>query len=197
MRIDPIKHTAIKFPAPVCRDCSIPMITVTSIFRHTTPDEEKLFFTSAKNVDARSVQPATAADANISSLHCRASRTPRDATAPTSPLIGGRIKVSGNKLTRVFLMTNNKDPNQKQQAKSPENSISIQEICRERPSTAVKMNVNSEQTLTEYPVARNEYKAATIESRNVHHGGSGFLAGRKRATASGLAAPAVNPSVPL
>ena len=42
MRIDPIKHTAIKFPAPVCRDCSIPMITVTSIFRHATPDEEKI-----------------------------------------------------------------------------------------------------------------------------------------------------------
>ena len=27
------------------------------------------------------------------------------------------------------------------------------------------MNLNSEQTLTEYAVARNEYKAATIEAR--------------------------------
>jgi hypothetical protein len=42
MRIDPIKRTAIKFLAPVCRDCSIPMVTVTSIFRHATPDEEKI-----------------------------------------------------------------------------------------------------------------------------------------------------------
>ena len=52
-----------------------------------------------------------------------------------------------------------------QAKKSPENSISIQAICQERPSTAVKMNLNSEQTLTEYAVARNEYKAATIEAR--------------------------------
>ena len=40
--MDPIKYTAIKFPAPVCDECSIPMVTVTSIFRHATPDVVKI-----------------------------------------------------------------------------------------------------------------------------------------------------------
>ena len=44
------------------------------------------------------------------------------------------------------------------------------------------MNLNSEQTLTEYAVARNEYKAATIEARafvecSINRARSGFLAG--------------------
>jgi predicted RNA-binding protein with PUA domain len=42
MSADPIKYTAIKFPAPVCDDCNVPMITVTSVFRHAIPHVVKI-----------------------------------------------------------------------------------------------------------------------------------------------------------
>ena len=37
-----ISYVAIKFPAPVCDDCRIPMVTVTTIFHQRTPHPVKL-----------------------------------------------------------------------------------------------------------------------------------------------------------
>ena len=56
------------------------------------------------------------------------------------------------------------------------------------------MNLNSEQTLTEYAVARSGYKAATIEARVAPR--TRAIQDGERAPASGLATPAINPSVP-
>jgi hypothetical protein len=42
MSIDPLSYIALKFPAPVCHNCAVPMLTVTTIFRHATPDVMKV-----------------------------------------------------------------------------------------------------------------------------------------------------------
>ena len=42
MSIDPLTYFVLKFPAPVCHDCSLPMVTVTTIFHHATPDVMKV-----------------------------------------------------------------------------------------------------------------------------------------------------------
>jgi hypothetical protein len=37
MSSESISYVAIKFPAPVCDECRIPMVTVTTIFHHLSP----------------------------------------------------------------------------------------------------------------------------------------------------------------
>jgi len=46
MPSDPITYIALKFPAPVCDDCCLPMVTVTAIRRHALPDVVKVIFFS-------------------------------------------------------------------------------------------------------------------------------------------------------
>jgi hypothetical protein len=41
---DPLTYTAMKFPAPVCDDCAIPMVTATTIFHHKTTKTPKVTF---------------------------------------------------------------------------------------------------------------------------------------------------------
>jgi hypothetical protein len=36
MSAESISYAAIKFPAPVCDECRIPMVTITTIFHHLT-----------------------------------------------------------------------------------------------------------------------------------------------------------------
>jgi hypothetical protein len=43
-RVDSFTYTAMKFPAPVCDDCAIPMVTATAIFRHGTAKTPKVTF---------------------------------------------------------------------------------------------------------------------------------------------------------
>ena len=42
MSAESISYAAIKFPAPVCHDCGVPMVTITTIFHHATPSEVKV-----------------------------------------------------------------------------------------------------------------------------------------------------------
>jgi hypothetical protein len=42
MSLDPLSYIALKFPAPVCYDCGVPMVTVTTVFHHGTPDVMKV-----------------------------------------------------------------------------------------------------------------------------------------------------------
>ena len=37
MSIHPLSYSSLTFPAPVCHDCAVPMLTVTTIFHHGTP----------------------------------------------------------------------------------------------------------------------------------------------------------------
>ena len=38
MSIHPLSYSSLTFPAPVCHDCAVPMLTVTTIFHHGTPN---------------------------------------------------------------------------------------------------------------------------------------------------------------
>ena len=42
MSVDPLTYIALKFPAPVCNACGIPMVTVTMVFDHATPEAKKV-----------------------------------------------------------------------------------------------------------------------------------------------------------
>ena len=42
MSIDPLSYSVLKFPPPVCHDCGVPMVTVTTIFHHATPNVVKI-----------------------------------------------------------------------------------------------------------------------------------------------------------
>ena len=37
MSIHPLSYSSLTFPAPVCHDCAVPMLTVTTMFHHGTP----------------------------------------------------------------------------------------------------------------------------------------------------------------
>ena len=41
---DPITYIALNFPAPVCDDCRLPMVTVTAIWRHALPEVVKVVY---------------------------------------------------------------------------------------------------------------------------------------------------------
>ena len=63
-------------------------------------------------------------------------------------------------------MTNNKDPNRKQPGEKEPGKFHFNPgNMSGKTVDSCKDEFNSEQTLTEYAVARNEYKAATIEAR--------------------------------
>ena len=42
MSIESPRYSVLKFPAPVCHDCGVPMVTITTIFHHATPSEVKV-----------------------------------------------------------------------------------------------------------------------------------------------------------
>ena len=42
MSLDPLSYFALRFPAPVCCDCGVPMVTVTTVFDHGTADAKKV-----------------------------------------------------------------------------------------------------------------------------------------------------------
>jgi hypothetical protein len=41
---DPLIYTAMKFPAPVCDDCAIPMLTMTCILQHKAAKAPKVTY---------------------------------------------------------------------------------------------------------------------------------------------------------
>jgi hypothetical protein len=53
MSINPLSYVALKFPAPVCHDCGLPMVTVTTIFHHATPDVMKVVSYRCQNCGCR------------------------------------------------------------------------------------------------------------------------------------------------
>ena len=42
MTIDLLTYIALKFPAPVCDACGVPMVTVTMVFHDATPEAKKV-----------------------------------------------------------------------------------------------------------------------------------------------------------
>ena len=70
MSVDPLTYIALKFPAPVCNACGIPMVTVTMVFDHATPEAKKVTsLITAKNANPRSVSHFGVPVANLSSFH--------------------------------------------------------------------------------------------------------------------------------
>ena len=48
MANESISYVAFKFPAPICDECGIPMVTVTTVFHHLTPHPVKTVFYECK-----------------------------------------------------------------------------------------------------------------------------------------------------
>jgi hypothetical protein len=46
---NPLTYTAMKFPAPVCDDCAIPMVTLTAVSQHKTGQPPKVTYYQCQN----------------------------------------------------------------------------------------------------------------------------------------------------
>ena len=69
------RYSVLKFPAPVCHDCGVPMVTITTIFHHATPNVVKI--TSpiiAKNAEPHLVRHVSVVIANPSCFSLQTSR---------------------------------------------------------------------------------------------------------------------------
>ena len=74
MSVDPLTYIALKFPAPVCNACGVPMVTVTMVFNHPHPRQRKSYLITAENAGPRSVGHVGVPVANRSSFHFRTRR---------------------------------------------------------------------------------------------------------------------------